>query len=250
MSLNKILVIVLALLVNGFTQQSTLQSQNFKGIGVVLSTSKNGVIIRDIYPNGPSEVAGVEKNDVIIKVNGEVVNSANVARTKIISSDGYVLLLVKRGEEELDFEVDKVLFAVGNADDFEISNGVYVVGSRLISYDVFQEKYNHINEMNSSHTFWQKVIGVELEDKDDGEFTVDEVNKPSKCFENKICIDAEVPSQAFVYIGDLVGRTRGIFTYDVKVGQNIIAPPSDFQVNSDEDEYVFVRLPYGTFMLK
>lgn len=75
-------------------------------IGIAPAT---GVLIAHVTPDGPAEKAGLQKNDLILQVDGETLKSAEQLQ-KIVkeSKDKTLKLSIRRGQEELKVEVNPV----------------------------------------------------------------------------------------------------------------------------------------------
>jgi len=81
-------------------------SGTYNGIGVAI----NGNLIVKVIPNTPAERAGLQPNDVIIKVNDQIVEGMNTSQiVKMIKdeSTSEVNLEIKRNEQILKFTIKK-----------------------------------------------------------------------------------------------------------------------------------------------
>lgn len=94
--------------------KSVMESTNgeYNGIGVVVSKpeEKDGLSVIQVYDNTPAAEAGIEKNDVIIKIDGKDVTEVdiNVAVGYIKGKDGTsVAVTVRRGEEVMELQVNR-----------------------------------------------------------------------------------------------------------------------------------------------
>jgi carboxyl-terminal processing protease len=83
--------------------QSDFQGE-FEGIGAIVSTTDNKIVIVSPIPGAPAEKAGIRKNDVILQINGEPVDSMSldVAISKIRGPSGTTvkLLILHEGDTE------------------------------------------------------------------------------------------------------------------------------------------------------
>ena len=74
----------------------------YQGIGIVAV----GNVILSVYPKSPAEEAGLQPNDVIIRVNGTTITNSNFEIVSdLIKKDQDNEVVVKRGEEELTFKM-------------------------------------------------------------------------------------------------------------------------------------------------
>lgn len=82
-------------------------SGEYEGIGVQINPDKT---IHSVFKDSPAEKAGLLSNDLIIKINNESVESntaSDIATLIKTSKEDTVTVTVKRGEEELNFEVKR-----------------------------------------------------------------------------------------------------------------------------------------------
>lgn len=93
---------------------SVMESTNgeYNGIGVVVSKTEEteGLLVRKVYDNTPAMTAGIQENDVILKIDGKDVTNAdiNVAVGYIKGEDGTTVdITVRRADEEMDMQVKR-----------------------------------------------------------------------------------------------------------------------------------------------
>ncbi|MDE5782558.1 MAG: S41 family peptidase [Lachnospiraceae bacterium] len=94
--------------------RSVMESTNgeYNGIGIVVSKveENEGLLVREVYDNTPAMTAGIQENDVILKIDGKDVTKAdiNVAVGYIKGEDGTTVeITVRRGDEEMDIQVKR-----------------------------------------------------------------------------------------------------------------------------------------------
>ena len=84
---------------------------NYVGIGIYMSTDKNNnVVIVSAIAGTPAEEAGLKPEDIIVEVNGENViglSMEDVANKVKGEAGTKVKIKVARGEEYLDFEIER-----------------------------------------------------------------------------------------------------------------------------------------------
>ena len=126
----------------------------YEGIGIVTTLN----VVYKVYEGTPAEKAGIQVDDVIIKVNGVDIDEENFAQTSVLiqNNDGPNEIVVKRGDEELTFNVEKATVSVP------------VVSSRTI--DINDKKLGYIALGSfSSHShdeFAEALIDLEKENID------------------------------------------------------------------------------------
>lgn len=81
---------------------------DYVGIGVSVTDEDDRVVIKQVLEGGPAEDAGVKPEDVILEINGEKPKDSSDAVSLIGGeSGGLVELKILRGEEELDFSMNR-----------------------------------------------------------------------------------------------------------------------------------------------
>ncbi len=72
-------------------------------LGVAVSTESGGLVVADVEPGSPAAKAGLQKSDVIVKVDGKEVKNAEVFRSllQIHSAGELVTITIVRGKESL-----------------------------------------------------------------------------------------------------------------------------------------------------
>ena len=104
----------------------------FVGIGVVVQYTGEYNTIIEVYKGGPAKKVGLKKNDIIIKVDGEDVKNVHgdeIAK-KIRGVEGtHVVITVRRGEEELEFDVSR-----GKIDIPSVSTEIFEKDDKKIGY--------------------------------------------------------------------------------------------------------------------
>ena len=105
---------------------------SFVGIGVVVMYNEEYNTIIEVYKGSPAEAAGIEKDDVIIKVDGEDVRGVfgDEISKKIRGKEGSVVhISVLRGEEEKEFDVVR-----GKIDIKSVTSNVIEQDNKKIGY--------------------------------------------------------------------------------------------------------------------
>ncbi|MBU1056276.1 MAG: RIP metalloprotease RseP [Proteobacteria bacterium] len=111
-------------------------------------------IIGGVSNGFPAQVAGLEKNDKIVAINGEKVNSWNKMQKIILESQGKILLTtIQRGDSFFDVKITPVLKKNKNAlgeieESYKI--GVSSAGGILPDEDKFLKKFSVIEALFES----------------------------------------------------------------------------------------------------
>lgn len=104
----------------------------FVGIGVVVAYNEEYNTIIEVYKGSPAKKSGLKKNDVIIKVDDEDVKGiyGNEIAKKIKGIAGTsVKITVKRGDEELNFDVVR-----GTIEIQSVSTEIFETDGKKIGY--------------------------------------------------------------------------------------------------------------------
>ena len=110
----------------------------YEGIGIVTTTN----VVYHVYDNTPASRAGIQEEDVIIKVNGVDITEENFEQISILvqNNDGVNEIVVKRDDKELTFNVEKATVTVP------------VVSSRIIEMDKKKIGYISLSSFSSHAT--------------------------------------------------------------------------------------------------
>ncbi len=103
---------------DGSGNLSDTLSGTYDGIGIGIY----GASITEVYKNSPAYEAGIQSGDVIASINGISINNENAAEiSKIIGDNEEIALVVKRGEEEINYnlKVSKITLQVVSSNYFE-----------------------------------------------------------------------------------------------------------------------------------
>ncbi len=70
--------------------------------------STDGVIVNTIDRNGPADVAGLEKGDIIIEINGNYIKDTDDAELAVsdIAVGDKIMLKILRNDQTLEFHID------------------------------------------------------------------------------------------------------------------------------------------------
>jgi serine protease Do len=76
--------------------------------GLVVEPGENGLVVRQVQPDGPAADAGILAGDVIQQVDGAAIRSAEELRAALKKGDRPALVLVQRGEQHLFLPMDRL----------------------------------------------------------------------------------------------------------------------------------------------
>ena len=107
-------------------------SDEYTGIGVVVSVSDNGEIeVISTFENGPAYNAGILPGDILIKVDGEEYSGAQmneaVSRIKGGKAGEPVTVTMRRGDEEIDFTIERGAIETESVSGEMLDNGIALV---------------------------------------------------------------------------------------------------------------------------
>lgn len=106
---------------DGSGNLSDTLSGTYDGIGIGIY----GASITEVYKGSPAYEAGIKSGDVISSINGISINNENAGEiSKIIGDNEEIALVVKRGEEEINYElkVSKITLQVVSSNYFQYNN--------------------------------------------------------------------------------------------------------------------------------
>ena len=106
---------------------------HYEGIGVEI---REGNVVNKVFDNSPAKEAGIQAEDIIIRVNDEDVTTISTEdlATKIkTNKENDLKVTVRRGEEEIDFQVTKRKLYVPAIDSRVIDNNGKKTGYIYIS---------------------------------------------------------------------------------------------------------------------
>ena len=99
----------------------------YKGIGITISQDGDYFKIVDVIDDGPGDIAGLKKDDIILEINNNEINSNSILKfSELISnnSNSKVNLKLSRNDEILDIEVklDTIQLPIVTYDSFNIND--------------------------------------------------------------------------------------------------------------------------------
>lgn len=117
-------------------------SGNYSGIGVLVKETKNreGILIVKVFPETPSEKAGLQSGDIIIRVDGEDIRGLpiEVVTSKIKGPPGTTVnLTVLREEETIDFTLQRSTISIPAVLDDKIIS----ISSHKVAYIDFSTMF-------------------------------------------------------------------------------------------------------------
>lgn len=126
---------------------------NYKGIGISVSKIKDDIKIVEVFEGTPASSAGLEKNDIIKKVDDLEVNKDTSLNdvVSLIKEKDNILISVLRNNEIKDFKID-----VKNIEQPVTSSDIYEVNNKKIGY-IYLSTFSE----NSYNQFKKKLIELE-----------------------------------------------------------------------------------------
>ena len=130
---------------------------SFVGIGVVVAYNEEYNTIIEVNKGSPAKKAGLKKNDIIIKVDGEDVKGiyGNGIAKKIRGVEGTVVnITVKRGDEELNFDIVRGTIEIQSVSTEIFESDGKKIGYLRIenfaanTYDQFNKALNKLEKKN------------------------------------------------------------------------------------------------------
>ncbi len=131
---------------------------NYVGIGTTVGVSVDGVAyILGVFENSPASEVGLEVNDIILKIDEEDVSNTDMdTLTGLIKGEENtkVTLLIKRGDEELSFELERAVVDLPSVTNEVIEEDGKKIGVLSVSmfaantYDQFEEQLNELEDQD------------------------------------------------------------------------------------------------------
>jgi len=129
---------------------SNMLDSIYTGIGVVSMAN----IVYKVYEDSPAAKAGIEENDVIIKINGIDIDETNYEKISesISENEGENEIVIKRGDEELTFHVTKGDVSIPVTQSNIVANGEKKTGYLQLtsfssnSFEEFEETLLDLEE--------------------------------------------------------------------------------------------------------
>lgn len=103
---------------------------NLVGIGVEVTASDSGyILVHDVYDGAPAQEAGIQKDDLIIAVNGTQVSMSNVTEmmNSLQGEPGTTLTLtVRRNNQDIPFEIVRKTYEIPTVKYRMIDGNAYI----------------------------------------------------------------------------------------------------------------------------
>lgn len=147
---------------------------NYVGIGIymIVNYAEGNITVVEPMEGSPAEAAGIKKDDLIVKVNGEEITADNIEEMSdaIKGEEGTkVTLGIQRGEEQFDVEVERKRIEISHIDSRMLENNIGYI--RIIDFDGGAAKEFKKN-FESLHSQGAKALVVDV--RSNGGGVVDE----------------------------------------------------------------------------
>ena len=146
---------------------------NYYGIGILVQNPDGtGALIRRVYEGSFAEKAGLLKDDLIIRVDGEDITETTGTDlvNRITGDEGTTVeIAVRRGEEELTFTVERGAVYIKRVDSFMLENNIGYLYLSSFSGNAVSEFQHALEDFKSKGV--TKLI-VDLRDNPGGSLTI------------------------------------------------------------------------------
>ena len=127
---------------------------NYVGIGIymIVDSSSGTILVTEPIEGSPAEKAGIKTGDFIVNVEGEDVTVENVSNmsNKIKGEEGTkVKIKVRRGEETIDFEIERKKIVVSHIKTRVLENDIGYIDIKDFdggTADEFKTKYEELSK--------------------------------------------------------------------------------------------------------
>lgn len=110
---NKIVQIVVIVTIILFSCCYYILSNNTiknAGIGIIITNQDNLVIVKELIPNMPALENGIQKNDIILKVNGKIVKNSDETSNMVRGKNNTkVKITILRNGKEITYKLKRKL---------------------------------------------------------------------------------------------------------------------------------------------
>lgn len=128
-------------------------SGSYYGIGAqIYQTEDNNVSISKVFKDSPAKKAGLQIGDMFVSINGESALGKTPSEVSSIlrSSDSKIAnVVIKRGEEELSFEIEKSMVEIASVEYEVLDNNIGYIGISTFSSltdDQFSDALKELEE--------------------------------------------------------------------------------------------------------
>ena len=131
----------------------------YEGIGITITLVNDNIIIYKVLDDSPSDKAGLKKDDIIISINGELVNGKTTEEvSKMIRENKESKFEVKvlRDKEELSFEVERKTLIIP-----AIVSSIKEVNDKKIGYIFIETFSNTIDTQFESTLLTMEKDGID-----------------------------------------------------------------------------------------
>lgn len=109
-----------------------LVNGTYEGIGCTIQLQETGIVVIEVFEDGPSDKAGLKPNDIILKVDeldATTISADEVSNYIKNESDAKIEMVVKRGEEERTINLTR-----GTVETPVVSSAIYEQNGKKVGY--------------------------------------------------------------------------------------------------------------------
>lgn len=145
-------------------------SGEFKGIGVYIKVKDERVTVDSTISGGPAERAGLKANDIIYKVQGELIGNDSSKAVSLITGeeDTEVNITILRGAEELEYNIKRETIKTVSVKSEMLSSNVGYINLSTFNKDV---SVDFVNELEALTKQGMKGLVLDLRGNGGGYLT-------------------------------------------------------------------------------
>ena len=170
-------------------------SGEYDGIGITITQSGGKIIVLNVFSGSPAEAAGIKAMDVVVNIGGKDVEGMTLQEaSKVINNieGDTVALIIKRGEDELAFNVKKATIVRDMVTTKMLEDGIGYLQIVLFHGNVLKQFKEGVKSLES-----QGAKGIVMDVRDNGGGSLYDVTE---------MLDYLLPEETIVYTLDKNGK--------------------------------------------